>query len=733
VAHVTATPFARRIIKLARGAPMAGPMIPRPSRGTTRAHELFAESELRLRRTIDRLFSVLLAVEWAASIVIAAILSPLTWTGAASQVHPHVWTAVFLGGVVALPPAALAFLRPGPALNGQLVAVAQMLMGAIFIHLTGGRIETHFHVFGSLAFLAFYRDWKVLVTASAVVLADHILRGAIWPESIYGVRWGSTWRWLEHAWWVAFEDAFLIASCTTGRREMWRVALRHAGLENYARLQEDYAAATAASQAKSMFLANMSHEIRTPMTAIQGFTDLLLDAELDSSRRLNYVQIIRRNGDYLLRLLDDILDFSKIEAGKMTVETITCSPVEIILDVASLMRVRAASKKVRFEVDFSYPIPETIESDPTRLRQILANLVGNAIKFTESGQVRVKVSLHDPAGAPRLRLEVHDDGPGMTAEECARLFRPFTQADSSTTRKHGGTGLGLAISRRLATMLGGDLDVTSESGKGSVFALEVPTGSLEGVKLLTQVELAETSTAGAPIVESPLRGRVLLAEDGVDNQLLISTHLRRWGLDVQVVENGRLAVEAALRAQEQGAPYDIVFMDMQMPELDGYGATAKLRAAGYPGVIVAITAHAMAGDRERCLGAGCNDYLAKPIVRARLHEVLGDHLAAAPTASAPLYSTLADDPDLAPIIPQFLAALPQRREELRVAAAAGNRIKLESVAHQMKGAAGSFGFPSMGAAAAALELAARCDSAPAELAACVRTLIGILEAAERGA
>jgi signal transduction histidine kinase/DNA-binding response OmpR family regulator len=703
-----------------------------------RARELVEQGELRLRRRTDQLFGGLLALEWLAAMAVAAWLSPLAWNGAMSEVNPHVWAAVLLGGMVALPPAVLALLRPGPEINGQLVAIAQMLMGALFIHLTGGRIETHFHVFGSLAFLAFYRDWKVLVTATVVVMMDHVTRGALWPESIYGVRWAGSWRWAEHAGWVAFEDAFLIASCATGRREMWRIAVRHAGLESQARLREEYAAATAANQAKSMFLANMSHEIRTPMTAIQGFTDLLLDARLDSSRRLNYVQTIRRNGDHLLRLLDDILDFSKIEAGKMEVESIACSPGDIVNDVASLMRVRASAKQIMFDIRFASPVPKTIRSDPTRLRQILANLIGNAIKFTERGGVHVRVSVIGPAGPrPLLRVEVEDQGPGISADEQSRLFRSFTQADPTTTRKHGGTGLGLAISQRLASMLGGEIEVSSEVGKGSVFVLEVPTGPLDGVEMIAELHESGTDTTALPAPELQLHGKVLLAEDGIDNQILIATYLRLSGLEVVVVDNGRLAVEAALRAVGENQPFDIVFMDMQMPELDGYGATAKLRAAGYRGIIVAVTAHALAEDRSRCITAGCDDYLSKPIVRGRLREVLGRHLGSSAAldpavVDQALASVFADDPDVAAMLPEFLARLSTRWEELRVAADAGDRAQLETLAHQIKGSAASFGYPSMGEAAAALESTVRSASAsPAQIAECARELTRIIDAARR--
>ncbi|MCC7204721.1 MAG: PAS domain S-box protein [Phycisphaeraceae bacterium] len=391
-------------------------------------------------------------------------------------------------------------------------------------------------------------------------------------------------------------------------------------------LEQARAAAVEASRVKSAFLANMSHEIRTPMTAILGYAELLLDSGLSESERVEHVHVIRRNGEHLLRILNDILDLSKIEAGRMVAEQVACSPAHVIDEVASLMRVRALSKGLAFNVEYVGPVPTRIESDPTRLRQILINLVGNAIKFTQAGGVRVVCRLVDDPGAPqpRLRFEVIDTGIGMSAQQISAIFTPFSQADSSTGRRFGGTGLGLAISRRLAQMLGGDIVVHSTPGHGSSFVVTVQTGPLDGVTMM----LHPTSIEGTGPREGPadgragagtgLRGRVLLAEDGLDNQRLISFLLRKAGAEVEVAENGRLAYEAAIAAHKAGRPFDLILMDMQMPEMDGYTATMRLRDEGYRAPIVALTAHAMSGDREKCLEAGCDDFASKPVDRARL-------------------------------------------------------------------------------------------------------------------
>ena len=385
--------------------------------------------------------------------------------------------------------------------------------------------------------------------------------------------------------------------------------------------------AQAASQSKSEFLANMSHEIRTPMTAILGYADLLLeegDLQRAPATRVQAIKTIRRNGEHQLTIINDILDFSKIEAGKLQVETISCSPMQVLADVESMMRVRAAAKGLEFTVTCPAPVPERIRTDPTRLRQILLNLTSNAVKFTDRGSVRIAVRLIQreacPGAPPEplMQFEVADTGIGMNTLQLSELFEPFSQADTSTTRRFGGTGLGLTISRRLAHMLGGRIEVESDPGVGSTFRVLIATGPLEGVPLvapdLALIRAASTSPESPPRRDT-LGGRILLAEDGPDNQRLVTHLLRKAGADVDVAENGRVAVEKALGALQAGRPFNVILMDMQMPEVDGYEATRQLRRAGYRGAIVALTAHAMSADRERCLHAGCDDFISKPIDR----------------------------------------------------------------------------------------------------------------------
>ncbi|HYE62609.1 MAG TPA: ATP-binding protein [Phycisphaerales bacterium] len=366
-------------------------------------------------------------------------------------------------------------------------------------------------------------------------------------------------------------------------------------------------AAEAANRAKTEFLANMSHEIRTPMTAILGFTDLLMEPGQPEAERASALQTIRRNGEHLLTIINDILDLSRIEAGIATADRVACNPGEVIGEVVSLLQQRASSKGLTLTVSFDSPIPTQITNDPTKLRQVLINLVGNAIKFTETGGVHIAArtaTFHD--GTPRLEIDVIDTGIGMTGEQIGRLFRPFSQADSSMSRRFGGTGLGLSISQKLASLMGGSIKVRSEPGRGSTFALSIEMGETQGPMLTAPAAMA---SAGAPAAVT-LRARVLLAEDGIDNQRLMSHLLTRAGAELTVVEDGEKAVEAA----GSGA-FDLIIMDMQMPRVDGYAAARRLRAMGCTLPIIAVTAHAMADDREKCLVAGCDDYTTKPLDR----------------------------------------------------------------------------------------------------------------------
>ena len=394
-------------------------------------------------------------------------------------------------------------------------------------------------------------------------------------------------------------------------------------------LQTARATAEAASRAKSEFLANMSHEIRTPMNAILGFADLLRKDQTKATVT-DAANTISRNGQHLLAILNDVLDLSKIEAGKFEVEPRACAPRAIIEEVASLMRVRATEKGLALNIDIAPDVPEAISSDPTRLRQILLNLVANAVKFTEEGEIGLNVRCGSIAGSPKLQFEVTDTGIGITPSQFDSLFKPFTQIESDASRRFGGSGLGLAISQRLAGLIQGEIHVQSEPGRGSTFTLMVDLVPLTDETTAQPRVPEDVSPATADAQPISLNGiRVLLAEDGPDNQRLFSLVLTGAGASVEIADDGMTAVEAVLLGGTSGegdAEYDIVLMDMQMPVMDGYTATARLREAGYTGPIVALTAHTMVGDRDKCLAAGCDDYAGKPIRPGELLAVVAQHV-----------------------------------------------------------------------------------------------------------
>ncbi len=389
---------------------------------------------------------------------------------------------------------------------------------------------------------------------------------------------------------------------------------------NAARIEADRA-----NLAKTHFLANMSHEIRTPLTAILGYTDLLLDVEAQvPAEGRSQLEIVKRNGSHLLEIINDILDLSKIEAGRLEVERIPMSLIHVVAEIGSLMRVRAQQKNIALSIEFEDELPEQVLADPVRVRQAIMNLVVNAIKFTDSGQVRIVVSWN--TDNQLAFVHVIDTGPGIAEGSQPSLFLQFEQADTTTSRRFGGTGLGLAIARRVAILLDGDCTVQSELGKGSTFSFSFRAPPAPGSRMVRpadEAELGGINEAAAALSTLPEGTRILLAEDGPDNQRLIRAVLRKAGAAVQVAENGLVAVQLV----EQGS-FDLVLMDMAMPEMDGYTATRTLRDMGVDLPIVALTAHALSGERDKCLAAGCDDYLTKPIDRAELIARIAEHLRA---------------------------------------------------------------------------------------------------------
>jgi signal transduction histidine kinase len=605
------------------------------TRVDARTDVLFAEDRTRVFVATDRLLGALLAVEWVFAVVLALVVSPRAWSGLDSRVHVHVVAAVLLGGLLAVVPIALVIRQPGRRLTRYAVAVAQMAMSAMLIHLSGGRIEMHFHVFGSLALLAFYRDWTVLVPATVIVVADHAIRGVLWPQSVYGVLAASPWRTLEHVAWVVFEDVFLAVSCVRSASETRLIARRQAETEvayesverrveeRTAELQIARDAALEASRVKTEFLGNMSHEVRTPMNGIIGMSQILLDTELDAPQR-EYAETISRSAESMLEVLNQILDYSRIEADRIQIALVEFDLHEIVDEVVRALSGPARHKRLELRFRLASELPRRLRGDPFQIRQVLTQLMSNAVKFTDEGGIELSARLlSETEHTAWVRIDVRDSGIGILPEQQEAIFDSFTQADGSTTRRHGGTGLGLSIVRRLVRLMGGELTFESEPDRGSTFRVDLPLG----VGATTAVPVPARDPA--PLVASPAptvvprevrtsdATRVLLAEDDALDAAAARRILERLGCQVDVVPDGRAAVDAASRRG-----YDVILMDVQMPVLEGDGATGEIRRHGIATPIVAMNADAVRGDRERCLAAGMDDYVTKPVKLEMVAEIL---------------------------------------------------------------------------------------------------------------
>jgi PAS domain S-box-containing protein len=505
------------------------------------------------------------------------------------------------------------------------------------------------------------------------------------------------------------------------------------------------ALAEAANQSKSEFLANMSHEIRTPMTAILGFAEMLLNKSPEECGEIGCVQIIKRNALHLLELINEILDLSKIEALQMTVESVACDIPEMLSDIIALMGPRASERGLVFGVTFQGPIPRLIQTDPMRLRQILVNLIGNAIKFTQNGGINLMIA-DEGAGREKivLRVDVIDSGIGMTPEQLARLFQPFTQGDESITRKFGGTGLWLTISRRLARLLNGDVSVASKRGTGSTFTLRIDGGPSAGAEMLQDLTEATLPVRAPDALRHAitLSGRVLLVEDGRDNQRLLWTLLTDAGAAVAIAENGQVGVQLATTH-----PFDLILMDMQMPVMDGYAATIELRRQGITTPIIALTAFAMAEDRSKCMAIGCTAYLTKHVDEDTLLQTVNQHLAGAPIAAAVngsnagvgvstpalvgagsgrIKSSFADNPRMKKIIPEFVDGLAAEVSKMTDFLGRNDLPALKRVVHQLLGACGGYGFDPVSEPARKAEESIKAGEAVELVAAEIHALIEVI-------
>jgi signal transduction histidine kinase/DNA-binding response OmpR family regulator len=504
-------------------------------------------------------------------------------------------------------------------------------------------------------------------------------------------------------------------------------------------LRDALARAEATSEFKSRFLANMSHEIRTPMTAVLGFADLLRRMPDVTDEVTDFARAIYSNADHLLAVLDDILDLSKIEAGQLTVRLQPCDPAAIVESVVSTMRVQAVEKMLEFRVEYGCANIPRVRSDAVRLKQILSNLVSNAIKFTDEGSVTVEVDVEarSPDRPDVLCFRVIDTGVGIAAEALDDIFEPFTQVDGDSNRRHQGTGLGLDISARLANMLGGELLAHSEPGRGSTFELRLPL--TEEMRDVGSTPVGSALVDSGSITHPDLDGRrVAVIDDNPFNQQLVRLLLERSGAQIETASDGAAGVRMVLAARDDGRPFDLILMDIQMPVMDGYDAARRLREAGVEVPIVAFTAHAMVGDQDRCLEVGCDAYVSKPIVPQAFFRTLGEQLQRRPPAHAPesAATDLAPDamlsldrnPTFRALRQEYVAALKGTANRIRKAHAIGEYDELRGLAHRLAGTAATYGFPSITEAARACELALRADPGRVRES-LVNDLVGLLEAA----
>ena len=479
-------------------------------------------------------------------------------------------------------------------------------------------------------------------------------------------------------------------------------------------LEQARKGAEQANLAKSEFLANMSHEIRTPLNSIVGYADLLSRSGRDQSDSELWTRHLRRSSSHLLSLVNDILDLSKIEAGKMRVRMEWHSLAEILRDVGLLMRPQSNEKLLTLDIEMIGEVPEKIETDSVRLRQILVNLVSNAVKFTETGGVWIRAAAtpNPGTGEVTLTIDVADTGIGINIDDVERIFQPFTQIRTAVNEHFEGTGLGLDISTRMARMIGGELSVKSELGQGTTFRLQLEVGSKEELTMVgpMKLELVDLPESGANTTESRLDGcRLLVVDDGRDNQRILRFILEEAGAHVDIADEGQAGVARAVAAEEAGSAYHIILMDLQMPVMDGLEATRRLKECGVSAPVIAITAYATTQDRRRSLDAGCVEFVTKPIIPEQLVDVVARHVdmpgvpLIEPTPATDLTSAMAENPRFAPLLQAYLDDIPETIELIESCFADANQEGLLRCVHQLKGTAQSYGYPDLG------RLAERCQ------------------------
>ena len=440
----------------------------------SRTGALLQQHKDQLARNTSRIFVVLMLLQWVGAVLTATIISPKTWIGTTSSVHVHVWAAVFLGAIITFVPVGLALVYPTRALTRHVIAAGQMLMSALLIHITGGRVETHFHVFGSLAILAFYRDWRILITASIVVYIDHLLRGYYWPQSVYGVLNASPWRAVEHAWWVGFEVAFLCIAIWQSIREMEAIAERQIKLESVnskieAEVKERTSELCSINKQMETFCYSMSHDLKAPLRGIQSFSQILIEdhGQQLGEKAKDCVARIQDSATRMNRLVNDLLEYSRVSTGSLPV-----TPVDLTRATEEAIRLLSAEVQERASsINVQPDLGVALGHDATVV-QVMLNLLSNALRYAKLGTAPV-VNIRSECRNGRIRVEVQDNGIGIAPQYHQRIFEIFERIPGANTPC--GTGVGLAIVAKAIERLGGKLGVESIPASGSTFWFELPS------------------------------------------------------------------------------------------------------------------------------------------------------------------------------------------------------------------------------------------------------------------